>query len=74
MKYEATNPEGTIALLTANLQTIALTAFAQYEAQIEALSKALLEAQEKLKKYEPEKKKGKTDPEPKELNNKENTP
>ena len=58
MKYEATNPEGTIALLTANLQTIALTAFAQYEAQIEALSKALQEAQEKLKKYEPEKKKG----------------
>ncbi len=61
MKYEASNPEGMVALLCANLQTTALSAFSQYEQQIEALTKALKEAQEKIKKLEPEK-------EPKEIN------
>jgi len=46
MKFESSQPEASFSLILANAQTIAISAFAQYEQQIEALSAEV----EKLRK------------------------
>lgn len=61
MKYESSQIEASFALITANLQTIVITAFAQYEASIQKLTDSLAEKdktitglREKIHKIEPQ--------------------
>jgi len=49
MKYESSKTEASFTLLSANLQVVAISAFAQYELQIQTLTKALEEAKKQIK-------------------------
>jgi len=53
MKYESSKTEASFTLLSSNLQVVAISAFAQYELQIETLTKALEEAKKQIKKLTP---------------------
>ena len=53
MKYESSKTEASFALLCANLQVVAVSAFAQYELQIAGLTKELEKANKKLKELDP---------------------
>ena len=43
MKFESSQPEASFSLILANAQTIAISAFAQYEQQIQQLTDSLTE-------------------------------
>ena len=69
MKFESTQAESSFGLLVANLTTIVLGAFGNYEQTIEQLTKTLTvkdeeikKLKEQLKQLEPEKEESETAP------------